>query len=234
MRDAIYIARRLGLDYIWIDALCIIQRQQDHKDWLCESGQIRSIYGGSQINIATSSAMDVHQGCLVESNAYIGGLSVLITTSASGGSHSIVFFDPMLLDTAPTSHLLQRAWAFQERLLAPRTIHFNEHGALWECRATTLSSHLPGGFDNVVCGPKMVCADDEEWDWKEIVNSYSHTQLTVSSGRLPALAGVARRHCELAEDQYLAGMWRGTLVDQLVWAVYTYYGEFSTQNRRPE
>lgn len=232
MRDAIAIARRLGLGYIWIDSLCIIQQEEGHLDWLCESGKMRSIYGGSHVNIAASSATDAHQGCLVESGGYIGGLSVPVPLG--NGSGRRLFSDPLLLQRASTSNLSLRAWAFQERLLAPRTVHFGEHGALWECRVGVVSSHLPGGFDDRTERKRLVRADDEEWDWKEIVGSYAHTQLTVGSDRLPALAGVARRHAKLTGRHYLAGMWRETLVDQLVWVVLTHPLGYIGYHKRPE
>ncbi|KAK8067760.1 HET-domain-containing protein [Apiospora saccharicola] len=60
-RDAIFIARGLGMSYIWIDALCIIQR--DSRDWHLEAGRMQSVYGGSEVTIAASSATNVHQGC---------------------------------------------------------------------------------------------------------------------------------------------------------------------------
>ncbi|KAK8045436.1 hypothetical protein PG993_005460 [Apiospora rasikravindrae] len=230
LKDAIFITRKLGLDYIWIDALCIIQRQEDHSDWLCESSRMRSIYGGSHVNIAASSATDVTQGCFGEPTGYIGGVKVPITTRE--GSYWRIFSDSELLHTASSSNLLKRAWAFQERLLSPRTIHFGEHGALWECRSDTLSSHLPDGFDDLFYRSKLVCPEDEEWEWNEIVQSYTPAQLTVGSDRLPALAGVARRHSELTKDQYIAGMWRRTLVDQLTWmSAYFYRGDLNRHTR---
>ncbi|KAK7916913.1 heterokaryon incompatibility protein [Apiospora marii] len=60
-RDAIFIARGLGISYIWIDALCIIQG--DLRDWHLEAGRMYSVYGGSEVTIAASSAANAHQGC---------------------------------------------------------------------------------------------------------------------------------------------------------------------------
>jgi hypothetical protein len=57
LTDALAITKALALSYVWIDALCIIQ--DDHNDWLTESAKMRSIYGGSRINIAARSSRDV-------------------------------------------------------------------------------------------------------------------------------------------------------------------------------
>jgi Heterokaryon incompatibility protein (HET) len=47
-RDAIYITRRPGLEYIWIDSLCRIQ----------ESAVMGSVYRNSTLNLAATGAQD--------------------------------------------------------------------------------------------------------------------------------------------------------------------------------
>jgi len=217
LQDAIYVARRLGLDYIWIDALCIIQRQPDHSDWLCESGRMRSIYGNSYINIAASSATHAQQGFLSQSGGDQWGLYVPVTGSEE--SYRRAVFNHDFPYKATVSNLAKRAWAFQERLLAPRTIFFDDGGVLWECRSMVACPSLLDGLGDTLNFEKLVVPEHEEWNWDGIVHAYSRTQLTVNSDRLPALAGVARRHFELMNDQYVAGMWWHRLIEQLDWRV---------------
>lgn len=219
-QDAILVVRRLGLDYIWIDALCIIQRQQDSSDWLAESARMRSIYGGGYVNIAASHTGNVHEGFLHQSDGYMGGISLKASNSSCSWVRVFyarrVFPEPdTLAHWEAISELGQRGWAFQERLLAKRTLHFGKYGLLWECRLSNASEFVPlpqGARIN-----SLACADHEPWDWMEVVNLYSETKLTVSSDRLTALAGIARRQSEAKPDQYLAGMWRSQLIDQLCW-----------------
>lgn len=59
--DAIEIRRRFEIAYIWINALCIIQ--DDDEDWRREAGLMQYVYEGSFLNIAASSATSVHGGC---------------------------------------------------------------------------------------------------------------------------------------------------------------------------
>ncbi|KAK6854209.1 hypothetical protein PG995_009302 [Apiospora arundinis] len=217
LQDAINVARRLGLDYIWIDALCIIQRQPDHSDWLCESGRMRSIYGGSYVNIAASSATDARRGFISQSQVDHWGLYVPVTSSE--GSHRRAVFNHDFAFKGAVSNLAKRAWAFQERLLAPRTLFFSDDGILWECRSMVASPSLFDGLGDALNFEKLVIPEHEEWNWDAIVLAYSRTKLTVISDRLPALAGVARRHYGLMKDQYLAGMWWHRLIEQLDWRV---------------
>jgi hypothetical protein len=59
-RDAVYVSKRLGLEYLWIDSLCIVQG--DIEDWRQEAALMSSVYDGSSINIAAASAVNMHEG----------------------------------------------------------------------------------------------------------------------------------------------------------------------------
>lgn len=63
-QDAIYITRFLGIRYLWIDALCIIQDQES--DWLEESKKMGDIYKYSYCTISASQATTESQGCFVD------------------------------------------------------------------------------------------------------------------------------------------------------------------------
>lgn len=65
-QDAIRIALTLGIDYLWIDSLCIIQDDED--DWRQESLLISTVYGNFYLNIAAAGASDGSQGCFFENN----------------------------------------------------------------------------------------------------------------------------------------------------------------------
>lgn len=52
--DAAEVASKLGIRYLWIDALCIIQ--DDPLDWASESAKMASIYENAQITIAAASS----------------------------------------------------------------------------------------------------------------------------------------------------------------------------------
>lgn len=60
-RDAIEFCKRLGVKYIWIDSLCIVQ--DDANDWALESAKMASYYGQCYICLAATSAADHDEGC---------------------------------------------------------------------------------------------------------------------------------------------------------------------------
>lgn len=60
-KDAIEVTRSLGVEYIWIDSLCIIQDSEC--DWLRESASMFNVYKYSYCNIAATAAKDDDVGC---------------------------------------------------------------------------------------------------------------------------------------------------------------------------
>lgn len=223
-RDAIEVTKRLGLDHIWIDALCITQSEPgcSNSDWAVEAGRMRSVYGGSFLNIAATSAISVHQGFLGMGvrQHYHGGLVARVTAQKSCRVQN---FDAPTAheETTFETHLASRAWAFQERVLSRRTLSFGDTGISWECRTQTSSEFVPDGFEwrEQTGMLPTIFPEDRPSDWTSVMMKYSKTNLTYPSDRLPALSGVASRQQAVTDGHYLAGMWREQLHGQLLWRI---------------
>src|SRR5579871_5455760 len=63
-QDAVIITRALGVGYIWIDSICIIQDWTE--DWISETTRMGGIYRGALLVISASYATDVSMGCLAD------------------------------------------------------------------------------------------------------------------------------------------------------------------------
>lgn len=59
-QDAIKICQGLGIHYLWVDSLCIIQK--DPEDWVRESRRMEEVYSSAYCTIAATSAADPHEG----------------------------------------------------------------------------------------------------------------------------------------------------------------------------
>ena len=230
-QQACFLARRFGFDYLWIDSLCIMQ--DDDYDWQIESSTMASVYGCSTLNIAASYARDGTVGCFVKRNpedvvpcqVYIG---------EQGHEQQFVcipaeFYRRGLLGTS----LGQRAWAFQERFLAPRTLYFSEFQIFWGCQQLEACESFPNGMPPAVRmdikfrphdsgnanNPTMHdLLTDRRGIWSDTVLSYSIGLLTRREDKLVAISGVARLMQQINESKYLAGMWRENLEWQLLWS----------------
>ncbi|ROT43781.1 HET-domain-containing protein [Sodiomyces alkalinus F11] len=139
------------------------------------------------------------------------------------------------------SKLSTRGWVFQERLLSPRTLHFARNEMAWECRsvcececsATSLRTlrtrsvmkhflqppHNEGDADSNANRNGNVSSAESSWR-VDIIPAYTQLDLTVQTDRLPAIAGLAQAAETLRRnDRYVAGLWRNSLRDDLLWAV---------------
>ncbi|KAL2355488.1 heterokaryon incompatibility protein-domain-containing protein [Cryomyces antarcticus] len=144
-QDAVMIARRLFIDYLWIDSLCIIQ--DSTPDWEREASQMGTVYSNAIITIAADGSPDSHGGCFVAGEGR-NAVSSRVLCSSLNGNEGHIYVRPQGIrrnvnELAHTnrnlgrSKLSTRAWVLQERTLAPRTLSFTAEEMTWEC-ATSL------------------------------------------------------------------------------------------------
>jgi hypothetical protein len=62
LQDAILIVRWMGIEYIWIDCLCILQ--DSRKDWEHEAARMAHVYSNAYLTIAASRAEHSGKGFL--------------------------------------------------------------------------------------------------------------------------------------------------------------------------
>ncbi|KIW24960.1 uncharacterized protein PV07_10636 [Cladophialophora immunda] len=240
-QDAITVARRLNIEYLWIDSLCIIQN--DSEDWDKEAAKMADVYAGAHFTIAADGAADCNGGLFVggdqrntevkyhsapgvwasRSRIYIR--KQMVRTSSESVSHSI--------GPSGRSKLNTRGWVLQERILSPRTLHFTASEMSWECvsslkcecQVEATSSFAVQTFEQKYVKDHVKCiADDgtiDVWphlDWSSVVESYTTRDLTKTSDLLPALSGLAAAMSRCTSYSYLAGIWKEELPWGLLWA----------------
>jgi hypothetical protein len=137
IRDAILVTRALGITYIWIDALCIIQ---DHnaKDWNEQASKMNEIYGGSMVTLVVASSNSVMNGFLKKRE--LQHIPILWHSNPAGDSVDIkplarVFLLPEWDKNedelnGPWSN---RGWTMQEGLLSSRLLHYTSSQMIWKC-----------------------------------------------------------------------------------------------------
>jgi hypothetical protein len=211
-RDAIHITRYLGLQYLWIDSLCIIQLS--NLDWRRESALMSSVYGGSAITIAAAGAKDGTKGCFLKPAGFVGKVHIEPTKDEVWDIAQSEFYTSVV-----NSHLAGRAWALQERLLSPRRLHFSKTELFWECRYCDASESFPEGLPEFE--QQHIFHRDHGKPlseiWSTIVRLYTSGKLTFPTDKLVAISGIAQHVQEENQDRYLAGLWRKDIELQLLW-----------------
>jgi hypothetical protein len=150
-QEAIQVSKQLGIWYLWIDSLCIIQSGDNRQDWSREASLMDLVYTHSQCNISATDAEDSTKGLFRDRTPQYVGRSrskVNLNGLQPDGKH----MECLMTDLLFWQHILQssplekRAWVFQERYLAPRVLHFGPNQLFWECQEHTACETFPQGL----------------------------------------------------------------------------------------
>jgi Heterokaryon incompatibility protein (HET) len=223
IQDAIYITRKLRFQYLWVDALCIIQDSEDGEDWATESAKMGRIYGDSFLNIAAEAASDSSEGIFAERPPKRGVIVPFYHHRIAAGQVTLqrrITKDPRL------TPLSTRAWTLQERLLAKRTLRYDSDSLSCRCKrgatgetegfryANTFSKTLVNLLDNSPLYTTVEAALDK---WYGLIQEYTPRRLTNENDKLPAISGLAHEFHNIINSQYLAGIWECDLISGLTW-----------------
>lgn len=234
-QDAIYVSIELGISYIWIDSLCIIQDSTE--DWVHESRRMGDVYQYAACNISASSIQDGSLGLFAKrkalSRVYPSLFADFVLKEKSTGE-AIVFKGLYIREYGPTfdqfiggSILNSRAWVAQERALSPGIIHFTPEMMWWECNHGVYSEAFPTG-DNEwkgaeiyqTCTIRSLTEKSDPEDiyafWRKFIAHYAGKKLTFEHDRFPAAVGIARTLSGLIDDNFVAGFWEGDLIKSLI------------------
>lgn len=231
--DAIVVCRHLGIRFLWIDSLCIVQDSKS--DWQTQSGRMGDIYSNASLTISAAVGEDSNAGLFVERDprkTYPCTLNVQYPKEDGviGKGEFLMCRDWYMPEPA---YLDKRGWAFQEKYLSPRTLCFSQTGISWTCASKTASEGLPMGliplnhksdFDrHIKIDAAGSCSDQVNrrqrfyW-WYQNMEIYSHRKFTYESDRLMALAGLAAKF-KTPGDEFLYGLWKSDLAYGLAWRI---------------
>ncbi|KAH7247842.1 heterokaryon incompatibility protein-domain-containing protein [Fusarium solani] len=234
IQDAIIFTRRLGLRYLWVDALCILQSEgpcdASHKeDWSREAARFGNYYQNAVLTLAATGSDSSDKGLLLERPALeFNPRSVTFQQRSFWGGFNESTIQPLTPSWKADifiSALLSRGWTTQERLLSRRILHFGANFIFWECTqgyATETdpdrldSSHEPTDFLMIkeLHASKL---EDVMQFWYRFVSKYSLKKFSFDLDRLPALSGIAAIVQDRCQQKYIAGIWESTIPEGLTW-----------------
>jgi len=232
-QDSVSICRKLGLRYLWIDSLTIIQDSKH--DWEVESQKMGSIYENAYFVISAVECANSGQTILGRRQASFGP-NVLEFENTVGKSFRVVARrctehhanKQEKSPATPNGPLNSRAWSLQEQALCSRIFHFTSSEIIFEscdlvcceCRPNPQSGRTtPGILSKIIAKqPK----DKLFAKWHNIVNAYTLRNLSFPSDRLPAISGMAEKFQSATKSGYLAGLWLDNLVEDLLWSTATF------------
>lgn len=251
IQDAIYVARALRFDYIWIDCLCIIQDGDNGRDWEwhVQHMVVADIYAHAVLNISADRARSVYEGFLgkrtgLQLRPTIASCHLTCDKSEDPVDCAITFRRPTDLVLA-AEPLASRAWVFSERLSSPRSLHFTSGELFWECSGLPIASEsCPDGFGTELLNSnyagftaKPSLQDhDPVLVWRRIISVYTQLSLTYpTKDKIVALSGAARLFEQTSGYKMVAGLIFKAMPRTLLWFTNTpaVIGPRATEYRAP-
>ena len=144
--DSMELVNQLGLQYLWVDALCIIQ--DDTNDQSYQIGKMATIYSSAFLTIVAASGEDSNAGLpgigssirlyeqqevvVLPPSEHNDGLSVMNTLKSCPRRYDERSTRGQ--EDADSSKWSHRAWTVQEKALSRRTLVFTNEQVFWDCQ----------------------------------------------------------------------------------------------------
>lgn len=232
VRDAIKVTQLIGIRYLWIDALCIIQSTATDKypnDWNQQAVRMGSYYSTAYCLISALAASDSDEGLFTERPAFKYPTFPCTIGYDKKTNEFLSFPAPRrtLGEELRSAPLLKRGWCLQERLLSPSILHWSRNGLFHQCFHGLETSEVSFGTNAV-----------EPWQggrgterhgiilqhisrWTQIVREYSASKFSYDTDRLVAIQGLGEALASTQKDEYFAGVFRSQLAQGLIWEADT-------------
>lgn len=228
--------RLLGIDYLWIDSLCIIQ--DDIDDWAKEASRMHSVYHNAYLTFAATGAADGSEGLFPPRRPKTYRLQRTIDKGRPYALHVFKVpvhqkLDVLSGNATPGFPLHSRAWAFQEQLFSPRYVSFTQEEMAWECFERYSCECKDNLWERAFGADRNYAQyrtlryrahdtnddiEDRMKTWLRLISNFSTRGITHHQDRLPAISSLAWLF-ESSGNKYLAGMWESDLAFGLLWQV---------------
>lgn len=245
--DAVIVTRALQLDYIWIDALCIVQ--DDTEDWAAEAARMHDIYTYADITISTTVSSDCRTSLFTPRkyrSKHPVPLDWWVPRARRQPGKPIQVLEPVRPgeEQSGLGAVHTRAWTLQEQQMSTRILWFGDGGMSWECLNGVSTEAMPRyskrktgamlpayHFDafamRAVLKGLMLRGPNTPWNfgdaspfkvWQLLLEEYSRRRITHESDRLPAFMAVTNALTALSGCGSTHGVWLGEkMIPSLCW-----------------
>lgn len=240
IQHAIEVTKKLNIQYIWIDALCI--NQSEPSSWKQESSKMHEVYGNARVTLCACSSEKSTDGLFHFRDAW-----EFISEPCRLDQFWLANFDMPLDEVRTKTHMFSRAWTLQEERLSPRILYLCGQRLYWSC-VTSQHSELGSQVGNNpprrspyehLNSTKFLRHPQEflktrykgkeellHQQWLEIVQDYTRRDIENVADRFLAISGLAAQYLvpfcsngKVKREEYLAGLWRQTFAHGLAWSV---------------
>lgn len=239
--DAVRLCHRIGFQYLWVDALCIIQN--DKADWERESRNMSTVYGNAALTITTPIVCDSSQSFIEARRTSSAAISVLDNMARipsedrqTGLQRAVwigtkqMFEGSWFLEhgngwESVVGHFekpqqwTSRAWTLQEWILSPRVLHLHAQ-TVWDCFEGIANEKTRRVKVHPTSLRRDLSSPNSRPRWSEIVSEFMARSIRHEADRPLALEGLVKAYSEATGcnlDTYIAGLWLADLPFDLLW-----------------
>jgi hypothetical protein len=176
-KEAIQVTHDLGFQYLWIDAICIIQDSKvDVQDGI---GSMDKIYRNSTLTIFAAAGDNTDAGVSIFRDPRSNKTCKLDLKTTAGGQNSqgslYVTLDHPGDERRP---LYERGWVLQEEVLSTRSLVFGSRQLSWRCLCAGASEKHPEGSAVVQTIQELGRPQYEAWrDYSRGTDGFEHLRL---------------------------------------------------------
>lgn len=223
IREAIHFTHALGIRYIWIDLLCIIQDSEE--DMAHEIAEMGKIFENGHLNISALSSSSMEQGLYAQRNPF--QYCPVMIGQAENDNKLQIMPPGDWNDKLHYWPVHQRGWIFQERIFSRRTLYFGPY-LVWVCHETSRHEYNREASEKYTIGPRFrqllsqpTLTEEEKYSfyesWCEILRSFFSTHLSWQTDRLKAITGLIANIEERTKWKNIMGLWEPFLLEELLW-----------------
>lgn len=221
-QDVVLVTRKLGIRYLWIDSLCIVQ--DDEEDWRREAQQMANIFRQAYCTIAAASASGSSDGFLnprTERRWFKLSDKEDDNPTYLYASEVVANFNRDVVD----GPLNERAWVFQERTLSSRIIHFTTEQIYLECGYGCICENMTYSFKPLTLLGSCRFPEPnpgyprrtKESAFEETFTKFTTLAITFESDRPLAVAGLEQRLAQFYGTESTYGIVHAFLARSLFW-----------------
>lgn len=240
VQDVISTLRTLGFGCFSTECYCVRQRGiRSTEDKLQQNAAIANIFENASLNVSASSARDPFHGCFHPRHDRPAHHHILWRPTSL---HSKSYFN-LASKPLPNTHdffgknmpLMRKDGVLQEHVFSSRILHLCQEQVVWECNHLEVAceTHPYGVRGNQSfhaqdwrCRPFRIEKASIDRFWAMFVRLHSRMQVSrPHEDKFSSISAVAKRAATILNDEYIAGLWRKTLLRDLYWVCM--------QGRRP-
>ncbi|KAI0468717.1 HET-domain-containing protein [Xylaria cf. heliscus] len=229
--DAVTVTRYLGVRYLWIDSMCIVQDSKE--DWERNAAMMWEVYTKAYVTLAATASRDSSQG-LFRTRLAATIRPCIVNIPENNGKLDAGTYNCYSADeweySVEHAPLNERAWVLQEKLLSPRIVHFAETQVFFECMELRASERSPSGIpgskgistlrDTFHAGIRKGQITNLVPLWHDIVSQYTSLELSHHSDKMIAVSAISTQLSKSISHsgRYINGLWEESLLGQLCWS----------------